>query len=360
MQAVAAFPGSDQAQLVDLPDPPSPGPGEVLVKSLRVGICGTDREILRSREPAVPPGEHFLVLGHECLGQIVELGPGVSGLTVGQQVLPMVRRPRGTYSRRTDYLAVGQFVERGIFYAHGFSAPYWVDQFEHLIPVPEGLGDLAVLGEPLSIIEKAIQQAYNCQAARLEEGMWRSSRPRVLITGLGSLAFTALVACVHLGWPTTVHGRDARDSFRTRLVERLGGNYLPQSEWSELGDRVEDLGYDLLLECTGDHQVFLRCAEALASCGVAVWLGSSRTPETVMCNLPQLMRLAVIRNHLYLGSVNASAQHVSAALRRLHAWSKTHPKEIHELFTERVPLTESPRYFSARPPHSIKTLVVYS
>ena len=79
MKAIALRQGSEQVELVDLAKP-EPKPGEILVKTVRCGLCGTDREIIRRRIPDVPPGEDFLVLGNEddtfslCYGDIKKSG----------------------------------------------------------------------------------------------------------------------------------------------------------------------------------------------------------------------------------------------------------------------------------------------
>src|SRR5690606_23065133 len=93
MKAVAVTPGKQHsARLIDLPGP-HPGPHEVLVRIHRVGIDATDLEIDRAAYGEAPPGSDVLVLGHECVGTIEEVGSAVDGLAPGDLVVPMVRRP---------------------------------------------------------------------------------------------------------------------------------------------------------------------------------------------------------------------------------------------------------------------------
>src|SRR5437763_734679 len=111
--AIAAFPGSVKPAFVPAPEPASPGPGEVLCRTLELGVCGTDREILLSTEPAVPVGEPHLVLGHECLARVELVGADVNGYQPGDLVVPVVRRAHPGARHRADMLAFGEFTERG-------------------------------------------------------------------------------------------------------------------------------------------------------------------------------------------------------------------------------------------------------
>lgn len=360
LAAIAAVPGTDEPRVVHLQDPPQPSPDQVLVKTVRLGICGTDRDILESRQPAVPPGEPFLVLGHECLGEIVAVGSAVRDWQVGDRVVPLVRRPRFPSARRPDFLPLGKFVERGIFYEHGFSAPLWLDRPEYLVRVPQELDHLAVFTEPLAVVEKAIREATLLQSARLGDAAWPATGPRVLVTGLGPIAFAALLACRVRGWTVSVYGRASSQQRRPLLVERFGGRYVPDTTWKDFLEDVEQEGFDLLLECTGSAEVLVRTSTALASCGVAVWLGSSRTAEERPLNVDRLMRHAVIRNHLHLGTVNAARTDFESALADLQTSRQRFGELVYEIFTDEVRLGESLWHFRHRGPESIKTVVVYS
>src|SRR5919109_5202613 len=98
MKAIAVHPG--KAGSIHLEDVPKPsvtdvsGGRGVLVRVLRVGVDGTDKEIVAAEYGQAPPGADFLITGHESLGQVVEVGPSVpSVLRPGTLVVATVRRP---------------------------------------------------------------------------------------------------------------------------------------------------------------------------------------------------------------------------------------------------------------------------
>src|SRR5450432_2384628 len=95
MRAAAVFPTRKSLEVVnDFPEPGIESPKDVKLRVLNVGVCGTDREIASFQYGFPPPaGSDFLVMGHECLGGIVEVGPAVTDLRPGDLVIPMVRRP---------------------------------------------------------------------------------------------------------------------------------------------------------------------------------------------------------------------------------------------------------------------------
>ena len=106
MRGVASFPKSSVPRFVELAEPAEPGERQVLCRTLELGICGTDRDILASAQPWIAPGAEFLVLGHECLARIEAVGPGVASLRPADLVVPLVRRAtsasfRGSASERT-------------------------------------------------------------------------------------------------------------------------------------------------------------------------------------------------------------------------------------------------------------------
>src|SRR5216117_1167017 len=170
MKAIAVFPGRpDSVHLAQLPKPrvsDIPGGRGVLVKVLRVGVDGTDKEINAAEYGAAPEGYDFLVTGHESFGRVEAVGENVTELAPGDFVVATVRRPSGslydrigTYDMTTD----DTYFERGINLRHGFLTEWYVDDPEYIVKVPQGLRNTGVLMEPTSVVEKGIAQAYEIQ-----------------------------------------------------------------------------------------------------------------------------------------------------------------------------------------------------
>src|SRR5437867_864420 len=142
MKAVAVVPGKRQIQLIDQEPPRLTSPTEVKLRMLEAGVCGTDREICAFQYGTPPAGAAQLVIGHESLGEVVEVGAGVSRLKVGDLVVPMVRRPcahdecLACRSDRQDFCYTGDFTERGIKMAHGFMTEFVVDDQKYMNVVP--------------------------------------------------------------------------------------------------------------------------------------------------------------------------------------------------------------------------------
>src|SRR2546428_10905277 len=133
MKAVAVIPKSREVKLVDHQPPKISTPTDVKLRMLEVGVCGTDKEICAFEYGTPPSGSDYLVLGHESLGEVVEVGSGVTSLKLGDLVVTMVRRPCdradcfACRAGRQDFCYTGGFKERGIKEAHGFMAEFVVD-----------------------------------------------------------------------------------------------------------------------------------------------------------------------------------------------------------------------------------------
>ena len=358
MQAIAAIPGSHKPALVDVSNPAPPGQGQVLCRTLQLGVCGTDREILESGKPLVPPAEDYLILGHECLARVEQVGEGVDQFQQGDLVVPLVRRAKGKQDHRVDLLACGEYTERGIAYEHGFAASFWLDRPQYLIRVDDRLTDVAVFTEPLSIAEKGVNEALTIQRARLGSQVWVDMPPRVLVTGMGPIGFAGLLACRCRGWPVTVYGRDGEDSFRVAHLKALGGSYTRQGARLACTENADD-GYDLILECTGSDAVLMEAAQALAPRAVMVWLGSTWTQMPREHNVDLLMWEGLFRNNVHLGCVNSAPRDFANAIEHLPCLLESTPDAIQGLITERVAPEDALWHYENRRPQGIKTVVVY-
>ena len=197
MKAVAVLPGRpnsvhlaelEKPSLSDVPD----GRG-VLVRVLRVGVDGTDREINAAEYGAAPAGFSFLVVGHEGFGQVEAVGPNVSFIRPGDFVVSTVRRPgRSLYDQigLQDMTTDSQYFERGINLRHGYLTEHYVEDEEFVVKIPQGLKEVGVLLEPMTVAQKGIAQAYEIQR-RLK--VWRPRSAAVMGAGtLGLLATLVL------------------------------------------------------------------------------------------------------------------------------------------------------------------------
>ena len=175
-------PGS--VHLRDIPPPELdaiPNGRGVLVKTLQVGVDATDREINEALYGNSPPGDDYLVLGHECFGVVEAVGDNVTHVVPGDYVTCTVRRPGGSiYDQigRSDITSEEVYYERGINLLHGFLTERFVDDAEFIVRVPPGLKHLGVLAEPMSVSAKAVQQAFDAQQRFAGLGTARRVRAR--------------------------------------------------------------------------------------------------------------------------------------------------------------------------------------
>ncbi len=307
MRALTVTPGrSSSARLVDL-DEPSPTEGKVLVQTVAVGICGTDREILAGAYGEAPPGQDRLVLGHESLGRVVEAPEG-SDLAAGDLVVGVVRQPdpEPCYScavGEQDMCRNGRYTEHGIKGVDGFARDRYLADADMLVAVPADLGLRGVLTEPASVLAKAWEHI---------ERIGRRTRwePRtLLVTGAGPVGLLAALLGSQRGFE--VHVADlVTDGPKPGLVAALGGTYHAGS--------VEDvhLRADVVLECTGVPAVVASVIGGTAS-GSVVCLAGVSSPGTVTVDLGSLNREWVLENDVVFGSVNANRRHYAAAVEAL-------------------------------------------
>lgn len=360
MRGIAVVDGSSEPRWAEMPLPGDPQDGEVLCRTLQLGICGTDREILADASPLVPPGEDHLVLGHECLARVEAVGSGVANTVVGELVVPLIRRARQPSSRRIDMLPFKEYTERGIVEEHGFSGGWWIEPEDRLLKIDPAMADVAVLAEPMSVPEKACNEALILQQARMGDQAWVEQPPRVLVTGMGPIAFCSIIACLVRGWPATMYGLDAPDTQRAELARSFGATYLPADQTNFSPADVEEEGFDLVLECTGSEEVAVNTAQLLASCGVMVWLGSQRRLKPQTLEVSRMMRQGLLRNHIILGSVNAAPRDFNQAIEHLQKLRETHLEALCDVMTDHVAVDDALWHFVNHSPQGIKAVVRYN
>lgn len=162
MFAVGMFRGEDGIRTFDAPLPVIKEPDEVLIRVKEVGLDGTDLNIVRYNLQDMQDGSDRIILGHEAVGVVEEVGEKVKRLAPGDVVVVTVRRGCGKCEpcrrNQSDMCLTGLYTERGIHKLDGFLTEYAVDHEQYMIKIPRRHAQIAVLIEPLSIAEKGIQQ----------------------------------------------------------------------------------------------------------------------------------------------------------------------------------------------------------
>jgi len=338
MKAIAVFPGKPgSVHLADLPKPSvhdvANGRG-VLVKVLRVGVDGTDKEINAAEYGAAPPGCDVLVIGHEGFGQVLEVGANVTELKPGDYVVATVRRPGssiydqiGTYDMTTD----DTYYERGINLRHGFLTEYYVDDAEYIVKVPQGLRNVGVLLEPFTVVEKGIAQAYEIQR-RLR--VWRPKRAAVM--GAGTIGLLATLALRLRGIDVTTFALNPKPNANADLVEALGARYLSTRETSIKQGGQEFGPFDLIFEATGASSVVFESMQALGKNGVLVL--SSVTGGDRMIEVPadRINLDFVLGNKVMVGTVNANREYFESGVRDMAQAETEYPGWLGRLLTHPV------------------------
>ena len=345
MRAVGVRPHKREVTLVEHEHPEISGDRQVKVRVLDVGICGTDREICTFVYGAPPAGSDYLVLGHESLGEVIEVGGAVTGLKKGDLVVPSVRRPcfhdhcRPCRDDRQDYCATGDFVERGINQVHGFMTEFYVEDEKYLNLVPSHLRDLAVLAEPLTIAEKGLAQAWQVQK-RLPWACTKPGKPpghglRAVVLGAGPIGILGAMKLMIEGFDTYVYSRSAKPNPKADLVESFGAKYISIKDTSpaQLAKMVGSI--DLVYEAVGQSEVAFAVMEQLGLNGVFIFTGIPAPDGQLQIPGNLLMRHLVLKNLAVVGTVNADRQAFEHAIRDLGEFKKRWPKAIANVISAR-------------------------
>src|ERR671932_1537177 len=338
MKAIAVHPGSPNSiHLREIPEPSvddvADGRG-VLVKVLRLGVYGTDKEINDAEYGAAPEGYDFLVTGHESFGRVLEVGPNVRDLKPGDYVVATVRRPGssiydriGTYDMTTDET----YYERGINLLHGYLTERYVDDQDYIVKVPAALKEVGVLLEPMSIAEKGIKQAYEIQR-RLK--VWRPQRAAVV--GAGTLGLLATLILRLRGLEVTTLARTEPPTLNSELAEAAGGRYV-STRRMPLKEAAEEYGpFDIIFEATGVSSVAFEGMEALGKNGVLVLTGISGGDHTVEVPGDHIMLGFVLGNKVAVGTVNANRTYFERGVEDMALSQAQYPGWLERLLTHPV------------------------
>jgi glucose 1-dehydrogenase len=335
MLALVAQPGHAHTTRVDEIPAAQAREGEVLVRTLEVGVCGTDREISEGLFGVAPADEQVLVLGHEALAVVERSGYGFSR---GDLVTATVRRSCGHCAAcaeaAPDSCLSGDYSERGITRLHGYARELVAEDPAELVAIPNSLGRLGVLAEPTSICERALRHARTIG----DRQPWQLERALVIGAGAIGLLMTYLLRLADVEvWTASLEPEND-------LVEQCGANYV-STQHAELTDVGK---FDLVVEAAGNAQLMAQALGLLRRSGVACILGIDPRAQTVEVDGRTLGVDLILENRVLFGSVNAQRRDWLAAVADLDRAHERWPEALDRFVKLRVGLDRFQEAFEHR------------
>lgn len=343
MRAVTIEPGRPHSLALEHVDDPAGSDGAVLVQTIAIGVCGTDRELIDGTHGAAPAGRTRLILGHETLGRVIE-APAGSGFAPGDIVVGIVRHPDPVPCANCavgewDMCRNGRYTERGIKQADGFCVERWRAEPGFLIRMQPALGLAGVLLEPASVLAKAWEHIE--RISRRAEVVPQ----RVLVTGAGPVGLMAAMIGVQRG--LEVHVMDHNDAGpKPDLARDLGARY---------HTAFPTFAAEIVIECTGVPIVVAQAIEASAPGGIVCLAGLGGEPSAASFDVATLNDFLVLANRVVFGTVNANARHYRAAAEAL---ARAGRGWLERIITRRVALKEWQEAYEKRR-GDVKTVLLF-
>jgi L-iditol 2-dehydrogenase len=308
---------------------PSPGPGEVLVRVLAAGICGTDRHLFKGEFPCAPP----VTLGHEFSGEVVATGDGVE-LPTGTRIACDPNIACGTCDQclRGRVNLCARNIAIGIHRDGGFA------EFATL-PAHRALevGDL----DPL---HAAFAEPLACTLHGVDIGA-PVPGDRVIVLGGGVIGLLAVQLARNAGAEVLLVTRNAG---KRALALRLGATATAATEAEALA--LLPGGADLILECAGVTETVEMAPRLTRTGGRIVVLGVLPKGEKVRIEPFDLLFREIQLHHSFLNPFTQG---------RAIAMLRTHRIDVAPLISRVIPLVDAPLAI-AEPalPGEVKVLVV--
>ena len=349
MKSIAVTPQKRTVEIINQAEPKRLSPTDVKLRMLEAGVCGTDKEICAFEYGTPPSGSDHLVIGHESLGEVVEIGPKVTRVKLGDLVVPMVRRPcphdycMACRSDRQDFCFTGDFQERGIKERHGFMAQFVVDDEKYMNPVPKEMRDVAVLVEPLTIAEKGLTQVWQVQqrlpwGCPVTPGKAAAHCHRALVLGAGPVGLLGAMALVNYDFDTYVYSREPAPNPKSQILESIGGHYISAAEVpaAMLPQQIGNI--DLVYEATGASSLSFEMMKYLGTNGIFVFTGVPGRKAPIEVDTDLMMRNLVLKNQVVFGTVNAARESFESSIRDLGTFAERWPDAVKSLITGRFPM----------------------
>jgi D-xylulose reductase len=257
---------------IDLPT--DVGAGQVKVRLHTVGICGSDVHYFTHGRLGPFVVEEPLVLGHEAAGTVVEVGPGVTRLNIGDRVCMEPGVPdTGSRASRLGMYNVDPAVT---FWAtppvHGVLAPYVVHAADYTFKLPDNVSFAeGAMVEPFAVGMQAATKA------RLTPG------DTAVVIGAGPIGTMTAIAALAGGCSRVLVADLAQP--KLEIASRYQGvipvNVQKQDLAGEVTALTRDWGADVVFECSGSPHVWTNMADLLRPGGAVVAVGMPVHPVSL-------------------------------------------------------------------------------
>jgi threonine dehydrogenase-like Zn-dependent dehydrogenase len=224
-----------------------------------------------------------------------------------------------------------EYFERGISLRHGYLTEYYVEDEEFVVKIPQGLKEVGVLLEPMTVAQKGITQAYEIQR-RLK--VWRPRRAAVM--GAGTLGLLATLVLRLRGLEVTTFGRTPRPYLNADLLDAIGARYVNTAERTIQDVASESGPYDLIFEGTGSSGVVFESMQVLGKNGVLVLTSITGGNHTLSVPADRINLEFVLGNKVMVGSVNASRDNFETGVRDMAQAEAEYPGWLGQLLTHPV------------------------
>lgn len=285
-------PGVGNLEIRDLPEP-SAGPGQVVIEVVKTGICGTDIHIQRGEYNCAPP----LVLGHEVVGRIAEVGPGVTGLNRGDRVVTETYfhtcgRCRACLEGRINLCPERRSI--GTHVNGGFTK-YLLVPAVKIHRLPDGIDDTsAALAEPLACCVHGVLELAGVTSGDV-----------VVMSGPGAIGLLCMQVAKAAGGTVVAVGT-AADEGRLELARTLGADHVVVAGRDDVGrfvaDLTDGLGADLTIEAAGVGASVNQCLTLLRRGGTFCQIGLFGAPITIDYDLIPLHEIRLVGSFAHLPS----------------------------------------------------------
>jgi len=323
-------------------------PSEVLIRTIFVGLCTTDREIFNGTLRRFSAGKNHLLPGHETVGQVIKKGCRADGINIGDFVVPTVRRGCGECANcaenKSDFCSTGKFTERGIIKEDGFMCSYFKEKPENLVIIPPELYEYAIFLEPMSIVQKAFSEAVNAQKNRISTNSAENKVfKKCLIAGCGTIGLMTAYYMNIRQIPFTGIDVASDSSLKAKQIRSLGGKYIaiPQHEDSGKSANLNiNEKFDIIIEAAGTASLSFALLDKLLPNGILVLLGLPGEEKELTIPGNRLCNNFVMNNNMIIGAVNANRNHFIQALELLQKISEQHGSSFINLITHRFPFQQ--------------------